>query len=268
MRAMLAATLWLISVVPSPAQSPVAAAPAEPLGSVLPKVDQPSDLFAVPFYLVDTTRPGGTTTLYAVRNVTDRFIQLEVEYFRADGSLIRREAAELGPRQTLTVNLRDVPGLPVDPDGFARGFVRITVVQAPAIDNLTGDFFQVDVDGNFATGDRLITVADLCEVSEVRTLDFGSGTRLRIFVNEPQGADPETDLPSFTVTAVDEGGNASPPQEIFTDQVVVERDAVDFTGEAFGTLVFRFTAGGGYVYAEYSAGGRFSVGLNSACRLP
>jgi hypothetical protein len=249
------------------ASDPVAARAGEG-ARALPKLDAPADLYAVPFFLVDTEAPGGTTTLYAVRNITGASVDLEVEYFTQGGALQRTDPVTLEAGVTLTVNVRDVTGLAVDPDGFARGWIRIAVVRAPAVDNLTGDFFQVDVDGNFATGDRLIGVSDLCTRQEIRALDFGAGTALRVFVNEPQGGDPESDPPSFTVTALDETGAAFAPREIFTDQVVLEMDASDLTDQAFGTLILEFTAGGGSVYAEYSAGGRFSVGLNAACVLP
>jgi len=39
------------------------------------------------------------------------------------------------------------------------------------------------------------------------------------------------------------------------------------TGE--GTLLLDFsTSGGGYAFAKYSAEGKFSVGVNSACLVP
>jgi hypothetical protein len=133
---------------------------------------------------------------------------------------------------------------------------------------LVGDFLQVDVGDNFATGDRMISLADLCDQAEVRFFDFGAGTDLAILVNVPRGIGP-ADPPSFTVTPYGEDGAAFPAVDVFTSNFLVRLTAADFTGLAFGTLVFNFTASsGGSVGAEYSAEGRFSVGTNGACVVP
>lgn len=227
----------------------------------LGKNDRPELALVLPFFQVDTEDPTGVTTLFAVRNTEASPIGIDISYFATDGSLLHKDSPTLAAQATHTVNLRDVPGLVVDPDGIARGFVIVT-----ALDGLiSGDFFQVDVGESFANGERMITTS-MCPAQGIRFADFGDGTHLVVLLTRPRGLDPETDPPSFTVTAVDEAGNASPPTEVYTDQQLFFAEATDFTTEPFGTLIFNFEQedfgfGGGWVYAVYSAGGRFSVGL-------
>ena len=222
----------------------------------------------LPFFLADTTSPTGTTTLFAVRNLTGDPVLADVEYHTVDGTSQKADTLELGPFETRTVNLRDLEGeLAVDQDGFARGFVRILAAgrsdRAPV---LAGDFFQVDVGEDFATGDRLLRRAEICNRASIRFLDFGAGTRLTVFVAQPRGAG-NADPVSFTVQVYDEAGApVGTPQEVRTASHALELAASDFTGLAFGSLGFDFTNGsGGVAYAEYSAEGRFSVGTVSQC---
>ncbi|HEX6200454.1 MAG TPA: hypothetical protein VF150_09335 [Thermoanaerobaculia bacterium] len=222
----------------------------------------------VPFYLVDRNHAGGTTTLFAVRNLSEHTVTADVEYFTVDGTSQGSESVDLDPQQARTVNLRDVPGLAKDPDGFARGFVRILGASDPdGGPVLEGDFFQVDVDGNFATGDRLARQTALCREASLRFLDFGAGTRLTIYVADPRGDQPNVDPPSFTVQVYDEAGApVGAAQPVWTADHALEMAAADFTASPFGALQFDFTDSlGGTVYAEYSAFGRFSVGLSSQC---
>ena len=225
-------------------------------------LDVPATRLIVPFFEVDTTDPSGLTTLYAVRNQANAPNNLQISYLASDGTESREDLVVLDPRETLTINLRGVAGLPVDPDGFARGLV---IVQAAS--PVTGDFFQVDVGNDFATGERMIQNDDACSGHEVRFLDFGSGSELTVIVDAPLGSDPDLDPPTFTVFPVLEDGGALAGIEVFTDQVLLFLRESDFTSEQFGTLVFQF-ANSGWVYAEYSAEGRFSVGLNSSCTVP
>lgn len=280
MRNLIALSLWIaVSAAPTgaadfelrPHDPSVVDRPARTDGAVLTqKVDAPADVFLVPFYLVDTTDPFGTTTLFAVRNRSASNLDLSVQYVSPALDVMRQDNLTLGPRETLTRNVRDVAGLPADPDGFRRGFVRTTVTGSPpGVDNLTGDFLQVDVAGNFATGDRLFTAADLCDEQEIRFLDFGDGTLLRILINSPQGGDELGDPPSVTVGVLGEDGAVFPATDIFTGLFMIELTAADFTTLDFGTLLFDFSnSSGGFVFAEYSAGGRFSVGMNGACTAP
>lgn len=227
-----------------------------------------SEIQIVPFHLADVAGGSGVNTLFAVRNLTDVDLDANVEYFTLDGTSQRLETLTLGPNETRTVSLRDVPGLGADGDGFRRGFVRIAAAgHSDGTPVLAGDFFQVDTLNNFATGDRLVRQSDLCRSVSIRFLDFGAGTRLLVFVADPRGLVVATDPPSFTVQAYDEAGNAlGGPQPVWTDQHALELAASDFTVADFGSLRFDFSNSlGGAVYAEYSAEGRFSVGAAGEC---
>lgn len=234
------------------------------------KVDEPDDILLVPFYEVDTTDPSGTTTLFAVRNRSASSLGIEVRYLSSGADILRQDLMTLDPRDTLTVNVRDVPGLPADFDGFTRGYAAVLITGMPmTLDNLVGDYLQVDVGNDFATGERMVSFADLCNEQEVRFLDFGAGTELRFLVNNPRGTDVMSDPPTIVVTPLDETGASFTATEVFTTLNALSLRASDLTSLAFGTFVFDLSnAGGGLVYAEYSADGRFSAGLNGACTVP
>lgn len=225
----------------------------------------------LPFYLSDMEDPSGTNTLYAVRNLTGEPVNADVEYFTLDGTSQRLDDLTLDAFETRTVGLRDVAGLGIDPDGFTRGFLRIVAPgRASRAPVLAGDFFQMDVDNNFATGNQLLRGSEACREASIRFLDFGAGTRLLVYVNQPRGASEAEDPPSFTVQAYDEAGAPlGSPQPVWTAGHALELAASDFTVEHFGSLRFDFTKSlGGTVYAEYSAHGRFSVGAASQCHDP
>jgi len=126
------------------------------------------------------------------------------------------------------------------------------------------------VGNNFATGDQLLRGSELCRDSSVRFLDFGAGTRLAVYVNQPRGPSEADDPPSFTVQVYSEAGAPmGSPQPVWTADHALELAASDFAAGHFGTLAFDFTNSlGGTVYAEYSAEGRFSVGAVSQCHDP
>jgi hypothetical protein len=229
-----------------------------------------AETLLVPFYLIDRTEPFGTTTLFAVRNLTGSPISATVEYFTRGGSSQRTEMLSLDPYETETVNIRDVPGLAVSMDGFSRGYVAITTGGNPDMTPvLAGDYFQVDVDDNFATGDKLVRQITLCDEATIRFLRFafpGSGTRLTVWISNPRGTSMG-DPPSFSVQAYDENGNPSGGLiSVFTTLHAMEFDASTFSTLGFGHLRFDFSnGGGGTVYAEYSTQERFSVGVSSQC---
>ena len=115
----------------------------------------------------------------------------------------------------------------------------------------------------------MASLDELCNLTEVRYLDFGAGTELRLLIAEPQGSDPVFDPASVVVHPIRQDGTLLPKTEVYTDEFAFVVSASDFTGSAFGTLIFDFlNSGGGLVYAEYSAFGQFSVGLNGACISP
>lgn len=232
-----------------------------------------AESLVLPGFEVDTTSGVGTTTLFAVRNLTDGPLSVDVDYFETDGTLQRSDSVNLGAQETETVNIRNIPGLATDLDGFARGYVEIFGPGDPDMTPLfAGDFFQVDVGDDFATGNRLPRFIERCDVASLRFLEFplpGSGTRLVVWIANPRGTGGG-DPPSFTVQVYDEAGNpVGAPIPVKTSLHSIEYDASDFTALDFGTLRFDFTnGGGGVVFAESSVQGRFSVGLDSQCEQP
>lgn len=238
--------------------------------ALAPRADEPAEVLYAPFFLVNRTDPAGTTTLVAVRNITSASVDLEIQYRSQSGDLLEEERVDLSAEATFTRNLRDVAGLPATADGFARGFVEIARVDAPRgaeSPSLVGDVLQVDVGGDFATGDRLVSNQELCEEQEARFFDFGAGTTFRILIRTPRGGTLD-DPPSVGVRIVDEDGVTLRRFRIHTDLHSFAISSSSFTSERFGTMIFDFlNSGGGYAYAESSAEGRFSVGLNSACRV-
>lgn len=241
------------------------------VSTVAAKADEPAETLFVPFFEVDTTDPTGTTTLLAVRNGLSTTLDVEIRYRSSRDEPLGTDRVELAGHATVTQNLRDVEGLPTDASGVARGYVEVALVDAPRGlpgPPLVGDYLQVDVDDNFATGDRMLSFADFCEEQEIRFLDFGSGTELRFLIRNPRGLDPDTDPPSARVEIFAEDGALLDEHNIYTDLKAFALPASELTDAQFGTMVFDFIhSGGGTIYGEYSADGRFSVGLNSACRV-
>lgn len=225
----------------------------------------------VPAFQVDTTSGSGTTTLFGVRNLTGDAISVDVFYYEPDGTLQHTDTFDLGPRETETVNVRDVPGLATDGAGIARGYIEILGPGEPDLTPLfAGDYLQVDVGDDFATGERAARYVDLCTRESIRFFDFGTGSRLAVWIDDPQGASAGLDPVSFTVRVYNEAGNpVGGAQSVWTDKNSLELTAADFTAIDFGTLVFDFSnSGRGTVFGEYSADGRFSVGFDSECENP
>lgn len=277
MRRLFALALALALLVPSLLAAEVVIRPFDPdrperplkgepiLTQSFTKLDRPSSGLILPSFFVETDDALGRTTLFAVRNTTPSLLPTVFAYFDVSGNLVRQDIDSLDPRATRSVNLRDVPGLPTD-NGVNQGFALIVADSEISTTAMTGDFFQVDIGGAFATGERLVSLEDICLEQEIRFLDFGSGTDLQLLINIPQGADPDNDPPSAIVTPVGEDGALLGSLELYTDLVTVALTAADFTDLSFGTLIFDFTnSEGGWVFADYSADGLFSVGVNSTC---
>jgi hypothetical protein len=215
-------------------------------------------LLVVPRFEVDTTSRTGTTTLFALRNPTDESTSVSVAYIGEDGSLLGEARRNLEPHQVWTVNLRDVDGLAVDDDGFARGWVDVyasgSTTSAPVV---VGDWFQVDVEQGFATADPMPPFVG-CRASSLRFLDFGGGMELTVF-----GALG----PTYTVEVFDQtGAPVGEPRVVETTGISSRLKLSDLTSVRFGTLAFDFTpAGEGHVFGHYRAEGRFSVSLPAVC---
>ncbi len=219
----------------------------------------------VPGFEVEIDDQEGPTTLFAVRNTSGEEVACRADFFGvASIEPLRMDAFSLGPQATLTHNVRtDLSQLEVV-DGVATGFIIIAEIGGTEASNLEGDYFRLDGGNDFATGDRLVRSTDFCLRQEVRFVDFGSGSSLRILLNRPRGAG----MPSFSYTAYDEAGGLVANGNVATSAYLSVLDIAELvSGGSFGTVLFDFSgSGGGWVSAKYSAFDRFSVELNAACR--
>jgi hypothetical protein len=230
------------------------------------------DIQIVPLFEVDTTSGAGTTTLFAVRNLRNSSNSVDITYYTVDGVEQRMDIVNLDPRETRTVNVRDVAGLDTDFDGVKRGYIEIFgVADTDGTPTFASDFFQVDVGGDFATGNRTRRIVDACEVESLRFLEFplpDSGTEITAWVQFPQGTGGG-DPASLVVRTYNEAGIFLGSTSFKTDDHVIKFDASGLTVVPFGTFELDFEgAGRGFAYAESSTQGRFSVGVDSQCELP
>lgn len=228
-----------------------------------------SDGLLLPGFELDLDDPAGPTTFLNVRNTTDGLVEINVNYYgdEVTDTPRRVDGTTLAANETEVADLRsDTTGLDPDGDDVATGLVLVNRSDTSDATDLEGDFLNVDFPNDFATGDRLFRVPqDLCNLMEVRFLDFGSGTVLNIVVDRPRG----DVTPTFTYTVYNQGGVEITSGDYFTNTHLNSIDVEELAGmgNRFGTVVFDFSkAGGGLVTGEYSAFGRFSVELNGACR--
>jgi hypothetical protein len=220
----------------------------------------------IPRFNVDTTA-FGDTTLWAVRNEGGADVDVAVEYFNSVFSSQRVDMFTLVPNQVKTVNIRDVPGLAVDPDGFARGFVRMMPTGPVSVDSL-----QVDTTDNFAQGSVSWTINDFCADWMGRFASFGpgQGSVFTFLVNGPRGSDP-TDMPTIVGDVYNESGTFINSFTIRTSQWVFSIEILDLVlgGVTFGSVELSIDSTfspAGILSVSHSAEGRFSVGLRGICR--
>lgn len=237
----------------------------------LPKVDSPSTDLILPYFENDVSGGSFTSTLFALRNPTVSSATATVSYFDLDGNLRVSESYTIGGFAVVTRNLRDIPGLAVDPDGFSRGYATIE-----STETLSGDTFQVDPVGNFATGTRLVAKSELCLSWDFRFLlggGFDGGTTLEIFVDTPLGIGSSD--PSTAVAIVyDESGKLFGMVALKTAQHSVSVPVGNILGAlpggfgpVFGSLwiVFGPASHGGHIQGIYTAEDRYSVGIKGSC---
>jgi len=230
--------------------------------------------FILPIFRVNRVAAGGTTTLWAVRNADTSSTTISVTYLDEFLDIFATRSYALGPTEVRTVNLRDVPGLPpAASDGISRGTVIIT---GPAGADLSGDFFQVDPAGNFATGDRLVDVTEpyLCDLWDIRYLQggiFTGGTVLTMLLNQVGAMGPGED-PQVVMEFRDETGAFVATIEVSTIVNVLELPLSILTeliptAPPFGSVEILFPPAtmGGFVAGIYSADGRFSIGMEGTC---
>ncbi|MCP5120352.1 MAG: PKD domain-containing protein, partial [bacterium] len=133
------------------------------------------EILILPYFAVDTNDPAALTTFFSVRNGTDASVTVEYEYFGAgDDAPFRSETRNLVAHETQPQDMAAIPDLPVDSQGLAEGYARITVIEPILAERtLGGDFFLLDRNNAFASGSNLLTPADLCNGWNVRFLDGG-----------------------------------------------------------------------------------------------
>lgn len=227
----------------------------------------------IPLFKVDTRGSNlATSTFFSIRNEGDTAINVVAEYFDTSFSVPRQNLTRhrLIPDQIAAVNVRDVPDLAVDRDGFARGLIRIT---PPPGEPVSVDTFQLDAANNFATGQFAFTLSDFCDFWQVRFLDFGgaSGSVMTVFVNGPRGSgagNPAT----IVGTVFNQQGQPLNNFNVRTSQWAMEiplLGLVEDDDARFGSieLVLNATGNpGGVVSVVHSAFGRFSVGAEGVCK--
>lgn len=229
-----------------------------------------SQTFVIPRFTFDALQ-AGNSTLYALRNPSTFDNQVAVGYFTASGDLQTFENFVLGSRQTTTRNVRDVAGIDdVDPDGFARGYAIITMDSGGA-----ADYFQVNSDEDFASGDLIPNVDEFCSIATARLLKFfagDEGTVLTLLMDQVFGSDPNTDPPSAVLTFYSEGGVELGTVNVFADTFIVDLGLSDLAsnfGVNFGTVDIDIVdPDGGLATVSHSAFNRFSVGHLTECFLP
>lgn len=155
----------------------------------------PEPPLVLPYFEVNEA--GGVTTLLAVRNGTDQAVEVQFDYFSAQGDPIPvptdERKAVLGAHATRTRNLRDISAL-------TTGWVQLTLVEQPGSRRaervLSGDYVRVD--GAGAAGGALVDSdirripAQLCSRWDVRFINdgplVGSRTRFLFYVPRPDGS--------------------------------------------------------------------------------
>jgi len=263
---------------PLPEQSePVAAKATAP--DLQQRTNSAAGDWFVPRFRVDRTKPGDTTLLAirapgSTRPCDGEICSYNVEVYYDDVHRVRQhtDRFNLSGHQVQTINVRDVPGLATDPDGFARGMIRINTVSPMNV-----DYFQVDTSRNLATGGEALDRWDFCETWAARFLTFGSGqgTVLSIFVLEPMGAAP-TDPPTVTGRIYDESGTFINSFTVRTDECAFDLRVQDVVrgGTQFGTAELALFSNldipdgvrnGGLVTVSHAAENRFSIGGRAFC---
>ena len=248
-------------------------APESSVG-LIDRSSDPSNRIFLPSYQVDTTSASGETTLFAIKHTGINTHSVTIIYFDRFLTVLRSDMRSLTPHEVITINVRDIPQVTAaaEVDGFARGFVRVE----GSASFFTGDFFQVNPGQNFATGERMYEISDFCQFWGIRFLNGGAftgGTDYRFLVNTPQGGDPNVDDPTLISGVYNESGTLLATRFGYTDAFVVEDTAANIVGNLAnsGSLeIFIDDTGttGGLVFGNFSATGRFSVGMNGVCIPP
>lgn len=237
------------------------------------KTFEPRQAWWIPHFRVDRTQPGDTTLLAIALPPSAELCEdyvvcsnnVVIQYYDAYHRWQRTETFDLPARSVKTINLRDVPGLAVDADGFARGMLTVY-----ATFRATVDYFQVDTSENLATGGPAMTRDHWCRRSMARFLSFGpgQGSVLSFYVPEPHGTGGAAP-PTVLGEVYDESGTFVNSFVIHTDQWAFEVETESFVqaGTHFGTVEVMLDGGSdqGMLTVRHGAEDRFSIGLDAAC---
>lgn len=238
-----------------------------------------ADVLLLPYYESDRRDHQGVNTLFAVHNETSRELPVRILYLDALGAAEQQvQEIALPANATRTINLRDVPGLPTDAEGVARGLVVLGVIgdQGESSDLLSGDFFFVDPATDFATGNTLLNMSlddpdnEFCAEWGTRFFrggSFSGASTFRFVVDIPGGA-AEIDPPTAVGTVYGEDGAALSSFEIRTDLNTFRLESTDLVpeGTAAGALSIRFPGTEGALLVEHSGFQRLSIALKAVCR--
>ncbi len=242
------------------------------------KTEVPGARLLLPYYLVEKNNISGASTLFAVRNESASPVDITISYFETDRpqTAQRVENVTLAAKQVKTVQIRDVPDLLVDGDGFARGFVIFETVDGSAA--LQGDYFQVTPGEGFASGDRLLNIDpisannELCRRFTARYLNggaFSGGTSFFIWLQSD--GPPSSETPVLFYTLYGESGETVFNAAVHSDRVAFTEKAATLvtlgpvSGPNFGVIEFEFNETVGHIAAVLDASGLYSVGIDAVC---
>jgi len=222
----------------------------------------------VPFFVVDTTDPEGVNTLFAVRNRGTSTVTVDFRYYDAGWGSPVTETRTLAPRETRTVSVRDVPGIPTDPGtGLKTGIVEIE--EQTMSGELAGDWFRVDSANNFAGGDRLVSFDSFCYAWDARFFSGGpfSGGTIFTFMLGSNLTDGTS--PIVVGQVYDEAGTHRGTVQVYTADQVFEVGTQDLPAGilgASGTIEWTIqNPYNGFVLTTFSALGKYTASLPAMC---
>jgi len=240
---------------------PVGGLVAAPEKSMVPS----AHLWFIPLFEADMVAPGDST-FFSVRNEDGAENSVYLEYYDVGFVGQGAETIELAPHEIRSVALRNVAGLAVDPDGYARGMVRISPTYPVSVDS-----FQLETRNAFAVGGLAPVIDEFCSEWHTRFLRFASagGTRLVFLVNGPRGGDPG-DPVTITGDVYAENGDFINSFTVRTDEWTFALPVHDYVlgGVEFGTVELVINSvfmPAGLVEVRHQALGEFSVGYPAVC---
>lgn len=241
--------------------APVGGLVAAPAKSTVPD----AGFWFLPLFEADMVAPGDST-FFSVRNEDSASNTVVLEYFDVRFNPQVNDSIELAPHEIRSVALRNVAGLAVDPDGYARGMVRISAQHPVSVDT-----FQLETRNAFAVGGLGFVDGDFCSQWHTRFLRFGAsgGTQLVMTVNGALGGDPG-DPATVTGDVYAENGDFINSFTVRTDDWFFTLPVHDFVlgGVEFGTVELVISSTFmpvGAVDVRHQALGEFSVGYPAVC---